>query len=85
MVKSYHPCFVFGRIRSDSLLLNAHRGEEGGIFPWGTTVETLGDHSPSSNAEVKNEWSCISTPTYDFMACGKTALLSPSCGFDTRM
>jgi hypothetical protein len=26
------------------------------------------DHSPPSSAEVKNEWSCTSTPPYAFMA-----------------
>jgi hypothetical protein len=26
------------------------------------------DHSPSSSAEVKNGWSCASTPQYTFMA-----------------
>jgi hypothetical protein len=26
------------------------------------------DHSPPSNAEVKNAWSCTSTPQYVFMA-----------------
>jgi len=35
-------------------------------------VKRLGreaDHSPQSSAEVKNAWSCISTPPYVCMAC----------------
>jgi hypothetical protein len=35
----------------------------GGSFPGGKA-----DHSPPSSAEVKNEWSYISTPQYVFMA-----------------
>jgi hypothetical protein len=29
-----------------------------------------------SSAEVKNEYSCMSTPTYAFMACTRTTLLT---------
>jgi hypothetical protein len=32
------------------------------------------DHSPLSSAEVKNEWSYISTPLYTFMARRGTTL-----------
>jgi hypothetical protein len=41
------------------LLSNGYQG----LFPW---LEA--DHSPPSSAELKNEWSYISTPQYAFMA-----------------
>jgi hypothetical protein len=45
-------------------------------YPMGTRALFLGvkqlgceaDHSPPSSAEVKNVWSCTSTPQYAFMA-----------------
>jgi hypothetical protein len=45
-------------------------------YPMGTGALSLGvkrqgreaDHLPPSSAEVKNEWSCTSTPQYAFMA-----------------
>lgn len=43
-------------------------------------VKQLGcqtDHSPQSNAKVKNGWSCASIPLYDFMACTRTTLPVP--------
>jgi hypothetical protein len=43
-----------------------------GRFPVGEV-----DHSPPSNAEVKNEWSSTSSPLYAFMVwTGTTILLS---------
>jgi len=30
---------------------------------------------PRSNPEVKNEWSCISAPTYSFVACTRGAVV----------
>jgi hypothetical protein len=45
-----------------------------GAISLGGGVKRLGretDHSPPSSAEVKNEWNCISTPQYAFMACAQ--------------
>jgi hypothetical protein len=35
-------------------------------------LESEDDHCRVSSTEVKNEWSCISTPLLGFMACKKT-------------
>jgi hypothetical protein len=46
-----------------------------GPFAWGKSGR--GDevyHSPPFRAEVKNEWRCTSTPTYDSTACLGTIL-----------
>jgi hypothetical protein len=46
-----------------------------GLLRWGGGAkwpEREADHSPPSIAEVKNERSCTSIPTYNFMACKRT-------------
>jgi hypothetical protein len=54
---------------SEGLLCSGYRD----CFPEGREV----DHSPPSTADVKNEWSCTSAPTYAFVAwIGKTIPLS---------
>jgi hypothetical protein len=35
-------------------------------------LEREADHLPPSTAQIKNEWKCISTPQYGFMACTRT-------------
>jgi hypothetical protein len=39
-----------------------------GSFDGAKQPEREAYHSPPPIAEVKNEWSCISIPTYNFMA-----------------
>jgi hypothetical protein len=36
--------------------------------PWVQRPRREASHSPPSNAEIKNAWSCTSTPPYVFMA-----------------
>jgi hypothetical protein len=45
------------------------------LFPAGKVVRRAADHSSPSSAEVKNEWSYISTPLYICMLCTHRALL----------
>jgi len=40
----------------------------GGSYPSGKAEGREADHSPPSNAEVKNVWSCTFTPQFAFMA-----------------
>jgi hypothetical protein len=48
-------------------------------FNWCRWVKQSGreaGHSPPTSAEVKNEWSCTSTPSYAFLTCTRTTLHS---------
>ena len=38
-------------------------------FPWGKAAVCNADKSPHSIADVNNEWSSTSIPTYAFMLC----------------
>ena len=38
------------------------------------------DHSPSSSADVKKEWSCTFTPPQAFVACLGTLYRAPAEG-----
>jgi hypothetical protein len=63
-----HSAWLWG----SSLLFSGYWG----LFLWG--LKQMGhevDHSPLSNAEVKNEWCCTSTAPYAFVGCTGTDLL----------
>jgi hypothetical protein len=75
------PTEVYPRQRQNIFLFSkSHRGfilmDTEGPFTTGTAGHEA-EKSPPSNTEVKNEWSCASTPTYAFMTCNGTALPAP--------
>jgi hypothetical protein len=45
------------------------RGYWGALFPVEKQQRCEADHSPPYSAQIKNAWSCASTPSYVFMAC----------------
>jgi len=59
-LSTFHPVQLLGL---PSFLANAHQGLSLGV----KHPRHEADYSPPSNAEVKNEWSCMFTPPYVFM------------------
>jgi hypothetical protein len=59
-------------IQSDSSTYSYSYSMGTGVLPPGMLQRRKTDHSPLSSAEVKNEWSYSSTPTYGFVACRGT-------------